>query len=429
MAIYLGLGSNLGDRRANLRAALEALENQAVRIERVSPVVESPAMLPPDAPADWISPFLNLVVECSAAPAPEELLGAIKRIEYSLGRADGRHWAPRPIDIDILLYDRLQLATDALTIPHPGILQRPFVLTPLTALDPGLDLGWAGSPAGQATPLEASRMLGREIPLWMGIVNLTPDSFSDGGRNEQWPDIETTIDAMVDAGVHFLDFGAESTRPGAGPLDGDAEWDRLAPVLERVVKKFAGDALRPRISVDTYHADVARRALGLGIDMINDVGGLSDDAMVALAASSRAEFVAMHNLGLPADPAVTLPTGTSAVDQLERWIDRQLEAWRSAGIDASRVIIDPGIGFGKSALQSIELLRGSERLRSMGQRLLVGHSRKSFMKRFSGDSNADRDLVTLGVSMALCEFGVDIIRVHDVPAHMSAYRGWAHLRS
>ena len=428
MAIYLSLGSNLGERRDNLRAALAALASESVSIERLSPVVESPALLPPDSPADWNSPFLNLVAECSSPLAPTELLAGLKRIEHALGRDDARHWAPRPIDIDILLFNDEIIATDELTVPHAGLAERAFVLTPLAALRPRLELPLA-KPGRPSTALAASRSLGRVIPLWMGIVNLTPDSFSDGGNNETWPDVENSIDTMIAGGVHLLDFGAESTRPGASLLTAKDEWSRLEPILTHAITKLADDWLRPLISVDTYHVEVAARSLELGVDIINDVSGLTQPAMIELAAESNASFVAMHNLGLPADPGATLATDCGAVDQVEAWLDDQLENWQAAGIELDRIIFDPGIGFAKNPLQSLELLRNIERFKSRGLRLLVGHSRKSFMGGFSGADRHERDLVTIGSSLALCERGVDILRVHNVADHVTAYRGWVHTQA
>ena len=423
MAIYLGLGSNLGDRRANLRAALTALTEAGIDVNRVSPVVESPAWLLSDAPPEWNAPFLNLVAECSTNASPSEILNRLKRIEARLGRDGSRRWAPRPIDIDILLIDDLRLQTETLTIPHPGIGLRPFVLTPLVALHPGLRM-----PGHGITALELLAGCPQRIPLWMGILNLTPDSFSDGGAYQSWKDLDRRIDAMIEDGVHVLDFGAESTRPGAQALSPDQEWARLEPTLNRVIEKCGGDALRPRISIDTYHTEVAARALALGVDMINDVGGLTEPSMIELAAGSDAEFVAMHNLGLPADPGTTLATDRSAVDQVEQWLDSQIYRWHEAGIDINRIFFDPGIGFGKNSLQSLELLRNIDRFGNRGLRLLVGHSRKSFMAGFAGRSIPDRDLTTVGASLALCARGVDMLRVHDVRLHANAYRGWAHLQ-
>jgi 2-amino-4-hydroxy-6-hydroxymethyldihydropteridine diphosphokinase/dihydropteroate synthase len=423
MAIYLGLGSNLGDRHDNLRRALAALAETAIDIVEVSPVVESPAMLPAGATVDWNRPFLNLVAHCRSTLAPQQLLDAAKQIESRLGRADDRRWAPRPIDIDILLYDDRLLDSSALRIPHPGLAAREFFLTPLAALDPGLVIPGLGT-----TALELNARRGRRIPLWMGIVNLTPDSFSDGDQNASWPAVERRLQTMIEAGVHIIDFGAESTRPGATPLTADAEWSRLAPVLTGAIARLGGDPLRPALSVDTYHVAVAERALALGVDLINDVGGLTDPGMLALAAESGARFVAMHNLGLPADPGRTLATDRSATDQVEAWLDERLGQWQAAGIDLGRIVFDPGIGFGKNPLQSLDLLRNIGRLNGKGLRLLVGHSRKSFLRGFAAGAPAGRDLVTIGSSMALCARGVDILRVHNVADHALAYRGWAHLQ-
>jgi dihydropteroate synthase len=147
--------------------------------------------------------------------------------------------------------------------------------------------------------------------------------------------------------------------------------------------------------------------------------------MLGLAADHDAQFVAMHNLGLPADRERILPTGTSAADQVEAWLDARLERWTSAGLRLDRIIFDPGIGFGKNAVQSLDLLRNIGRFTQKPVRLLVGHSRKSFMHDFVSQAVHERDLVTIGGSMALIESGVDILRVHNVPDHVLAARGLA----
>lgn len=424
MTLYLGMGSNLGDRRDALRRGLAALAAANVSVSRVSPTVESPALLPPDAPPDWNRPFLNLVVEAETTHSPESLLAELKRIETALGRGPHERWSPRPIDIDILFWDGCRRATASLKIPHPGLAERSFVLTPLAALRPDLRLGEGDG----ITVLERSRALRRTIPLWMGIVNLTPDSFSDGGELAEWPQIERHIDAMTEAGAQILDFGAESTRPGAAPLTANAELARLLPVLERVLAKLADDPLRPLISIDTYHTEVAARALALGVDMVNDVGGLTAPAMLELAATGTAQWIAMHNLGLPADPARTLPADGDAVAEVERWLETRLELWSRAGLDLARVVFDPGVGFGKNPLQSLALLRGIDRFLRYPLRCLVGHSRKSFMLGFASADRAERDLATVGASLRLCAAGVDILRVHNVAAHATAYRAWSHVR-
>ena len=177
--------------------------------------------------------------------------------------------------------------------------------------------------------------------------------------------------------------------------------------------------------MDTYHPETARRALALGVDLINDVSGLTSREMVELAAESGKDFVAMHNVGVPADPARTIPPGEDPVAAVERWLEARLGEWQSAGLDLARIVFDPGIGFGKNPLQSLRLLRGIGRFERYGLRCLVGHSRKSFMHRLAAE-RTERDLFTIGVSLNLCAQSVEILRVHDVGAHVAAYRGWSH---
>jgi 2-amino-4-hydroxy-6-hydroxymethyldihydropteridine diphosphokinase/dihydropteroate synthase len=423
MKIYLGLGSNLGERRTTLADALAALELNGVRVLRVSPVVESSALLPDDAPADWNRPYLNVVAECETSAAPEQLLDRLKAIEHDLGRRPSGRWAPRPIDIDILLWDDEQRKTERLTIPHPGITDRAFVLSPLAALAPRLTIPGRGA----RTVLEWSRAGERHIPLWMGIVNVTPDSFSDGGELPDARSALERVESLFADGAELIDVGAESTRPGATPLTADAEWARLEPVLGALLDRYRDRPLRPRFSVDTYHPANARRAVSLGADVINDVSGLTQPAMIGIAADSDAEFVAMHNLGVPADREHVLPLDRDPGDEVERWLAERVAVWQRAGIDLDRIVFDPGIGFGKNPLQSLRILRGLRRFDAYGLRLLVGHSRKSFMHQFAASGREARDLFTIGASLKLCAQGVDILRVHNVAAHVAAYRGWAHL--
>ena len=210
-------------------------------------------------------------------------------------------------------------------------------------------------------------------------------------------------------------------------MTADQEWARLAPALERLLARYKGAALRPRISIDTYHLGTARRALELGVDVINDVSGLTHPAMVELAASGTADWVAMNNLGVPADKTRVLPADRDPTDVVEEWLQQRLVEWQRAGLDLNRIVFDPGVGFGKNALQSLRLLRNVHRLHRYGLRLLVGHSRKSFMHHVAAADRSERDLFTVGASLKLCAQGVDILRVHNVAAHAAAYRGWAHL--
>ena len=421
--VYLGLGSNLGDRTKNLQRAIGALIESGVAVCRYSPAIETPALLPDDAPWEWNKPFLNLAVECDLSCSPQQLLDTIHDIQNKLGRNNSKRWSPRPIDIDILLWGNEIIQTETLTIPHRDLHLRHFVLTPLIALAPELTIPGRGD----KTLLQWSHELPHHIPLWMGIINVTPDSFSDGGKHHHIDDALNAIENMTDAGCNILDLGAESTRPGADTIGAAAEWDRLEPVLDGIHQRYQADSLRPKISIDTRNPSVAEKALSLGADFINDVGGLTDPAMIALAADSSCDWIAMHSLSVPADSTVIMDTSEDPVSGLQSWLQTQSEIWLKAGIDRNRIIFDPGIGFGKNPLQSLKILQRMDAFKQSGYRLLAGHSRKSFMKSFAGSDIHERDMVTIGSSMQLCQQGVDIIRVHNIVDHISAYRGWSHL--
>ena len=422
MEVYFGLGSNQGDRLAHIEEALRALERAGAREVTASPVVESPALLPAGAPASWNRPFLNLVARARVArSAPDDWHREIKTIEARLGRdLSASRWSPRPVDIDILLWGRQTIRTEHLTIPHPEIRERSFVLTPLAHLAPRMTI-----PGQDGTTVVQWAGRVRPIPLWMGIFNCTPDSFSGGGAFN--PErLAATVDEMAAAGAHWLDLGAESTRPGARPVSPDEEWKRLETPLREVLRHLRGARLRPRVSVDTRHPEVAERALVLGAEMVNDVSGLGTPRMRQLARESGAEWVAVHTVSVPADPARRLPPRPPAADVLVSWLARRRQEWEAAGIDPARILFDPGIGFGKDTLQALDLFAALDRFRSEGFRVLVGHSRKVWFGG-GGPPAPERDPETVGASLALAARGVDVLRVHDVALHARAYRSWVHV--
>ena len=425
MAIYLGLGANLGDRKQNLTDAIQALALEGVNCLRCSPVIETPALLPHDAPWEWNKPYLNMAIEVSTDLNCDELLKKIHTIQSRLKRENKERWSPRPIDIDILLWNDQVISTNSLTIPHKNMHLRHFVLTPMIALAPSLKIPGRGD----KTLLQWSAELPHHIPLWMGILNATPDSFSDGGLNytEDFdPQHLLQSAALMEAqGAAILDIGGESTRPGADHVDPSAEWQRIGPFIENIVEAHTGKFVHPLISVDTRHPKTAAKAIEHGVDFINDVSGLSDPAMLELAADNNCQWIAMHSVSVPADPN-QLVQG-DPVQEVCNWLDAKLSVWSKIGIATDNLIFDPGIGFGKDPLQSLKLLQATAQFRQYGVRLLIGHSRKSYMKTFTTDDIHERDQATIGASMQLCQHGVDIIRVHNIGDHMSAYRGWSHL--
>ncbi len=425
MTIYLGLGCNEGNRKSQLEQAISRLASAGFRIQRVSPLVESPAMLPADASSAWNKPYLNLVISGDADWNPNQGLKIAKKIEAELGRKPAPRWSPRPMDIDLLLWHEERISSDDLTIPHPGIALRDFVITPLLHLNPNLSIPLPNDQA-KATIFELSRKR-KNIPLWMGIVNTTPDSFSDG---DSWGDsdqLTSHLNKLIERDVQIIDLGAESTRPNAESIDPADEWQRLEPGLRMIKERLQGKFIRPLVSLDSRHPEVIEKGITNGIDLINDVTGLDDPEMVALARDSDCQVIAMHAMSVPVDPTLILPGDRSATEQILEWIERKADQWIGQGIDLGRMIIDPGIGFGKSSIQAYELMSSCTQLRSAGMRLLMGHSRKSFMTGLTDRPPGQRDLETLGISMGLCQQGVDIIRVHQPFIHQRAYRAWSHL--
>lgn len=419
--IYLGLGSNDGDRRQHLTEAIDQLQRNGFEISCISPVLESPALLKADSKPEWNQPYLNLVVGGTSHHSPLEVLVLAKSIEKRLGRdLNAPQWSPRPIDIDILLWHDEKIKFPELTIPHPELYKRAFVITPLTHLAPHLVI-----PGIELTPMQISQQI-RPIPLWMGIVNLTPDSFSDGGKNLDLDALVLKLEKWIEAGVHILDFGAQSTRPNADPVSEVQEWSRLAPILEVLERLKDKYALMPRVSLDTFHASVAQKALNKGFDWINDVTGLKDAAMLALIHQYNATGIAMHSLSVPVKRGEVLEPNSPVEQQLEQWLKQRRQLWEENYLDLGKIIFDPGIGFGKSATQNLSIIKVASKLRSHGFRVLMGHSRKSFMNSFADAQFADRDMETLGLSLALCEQGVDILRVHEPLSHIRAYRAWSH---
>lgn len=414
---WVGLGSNLGDPSLNLENAARALAALGKFI-RASPVFLTPALLPPSAPESWRKFYTNAVVELGWGGSAEDLLFHLKRIELDLGRAPAKRWAPRKIDLDLLSLGDTVSGDGPCRVPHPEAWNRHFVLAPLLHLNPHFKF-----PGQAASALERSRQLPGRSPLWMGILNLTPDSFSDGGALSDPDCFARSVDRLERSGVQALDLGGESTRPGAPEVLEKEEWQRLQPSLEYLRERYHGKIFRPLVSVDTRHARVAANAIELGAHMINDVSGLADPAMLETICSSECHYVLMHSLSVPANPTLTLPADADPVAEILRWAEKKLENLEKRGISLDRVIFDPGVGFGKSAYQSLTILRRIGEFRSLPVRILVGHSRKSFFSLFSANRPAlERDGLSIGVSVSLAHRGVELIRAHEAWQHADAWQ-------
>lgn len=416
MKCYIGLGSNLADRKRNLERAASALSRLTTNhLIRASAVYESPALVPQGAPKEWSMPFLNAVIEMQWEGLPADLLKKLKELEKELGRAEAPRWSPRIIDLDLLLFGQKELHESNLRVPHPEIARRSFVLDPLKDLNPLLRI-----PGSQEPVLLQARQHSHHVPWIMAILNLTPDSFSDGGEAEDISSIEVKLNHIENSGAQAIDIGAESTRPGARPITQEEEVERLLPALELLAQRRGGSFFRPWLSVDTRHAATADFVLRYGVDCINDVSGLSDPAMLDLLFDSSCDYVLMHSLTVPADPSKTLSQDCDPIVELRHWLQMKLELLDSKGIDLRRVIFDPGIGFGKTAAQSLAIIERIEEFSDLPLRILIGHSRKSFLKNMGAYDRADRDVATLALSMNLARKGVDILRVHDFESHTRA---------
>ena len=246
----------------------------------------------------------------------------------------------------------------------------------------------------------------------MGILNVTPDSFHDGGEYDAVGDAVARAEGMVDAGADVVDVGGESTRPGADPVPVAEEVERVVPVIERL------EGLDATVSVDTRKPAVAEAALDAGAGMVNDVTGLADAGMRRLVAERDVPVVLMHSLDAPVDPATEVDYDDVVDDVIEELSERLLLAER-AGIDRSKVVVDPGLGFGKQALESFELLDRLPEFRALGTSVMVGHSHKSMFEAV-GCGPDDRLAPTVAATALAAERGVDLVRVHDVAENAAA---------
>lgn len=251
-------------------------------------------------------------------------------------------------------------------------------------------------------------------PRIMGILNVTPDSFYDGGEHRRRSEALERARSMQEAGVDIVDVGGESTRPGADPVSVSEEKDRVLPVVKSLLEE-----LSVPVSVDTRKPEVAAAALELGAEYLNVVTGFENEEMVSLAARHECRVVVMHMQGTPRDMQED-PTYGDVVAEVKEYLHERARSLEDAGVPRNHIHVDPGIGFGKTLEHNRRLLRNVDSLSELGYPVLVGHSRKSFIGDVTGDPAAERRAGTLLVSGYLMDQGVDVLRVHDVADHVQA---------
>lgn len=249
--------------------------------------------------------------------------------------------------------------------------------------------------------------LNPERPLIMGILNVTPDSFSDGGSFVMPTTALRHAEQMLADGADIIDVGGESTRPGAAQVSVQQELDRVMPVLE-----LLGDLDVP-LSIDTRKTAVMRAAIACGVDMVNDIGALEDEGSLELVAAADVAVCLMHKRGDPGSMQ-NQPFYLDVVGEVKAYLQARLAAARSAGIAGERIVIDPGFGFGKTVSHNVELLRHLADFRELGVPLLAGLSRKSMLGALTGAPVDQRIYASIAAAMLAIQQGAAIVRVHDV---------------
>jgi dihydropteroate synthase/2-amino-4-hydroxy-6-hydroxymethyldihydropteridine diphosphokinase len=430
--IFLSIGTNLGERQENLQRAIDAL-GEVMAVESISPIYETAPWGKTDQPD-----FLNACLSGQTDLKPRELLDSCKEIERRLGRQPGSHWGPRLIDIDIVIYGDQIVDEEKLQLPHPQLGQRAFVLAPLADIAPDLVhpqnsqtitdmLQSVDHDTVERLPMTEAMLRRPVLFNWgiktyvMGILNVTPDSFSGDGllMGRDW--IEATVEKakeFVAQGVDIIDIGGESTRPGSTPISAEEEKARVLPVIE---------AIRPYVdvplSIDTYRASIAQAALDAGVDWINDVWGLRmDPGMAGVVAERGCPVVIMHNRSQPKNADQQARLGGRYIgihyenlfQDISRELQESIEIATSHHVRAQQIIVDPGIGFGKTIEQNLALLNRLDTFKELGYPILVGPSRKSFIG-YTLDLPPEERLEGTAAAVTIAiDRGADIVRVHDV---------------
>ncbi|MEF9519571.1 dihydropteroate synthase [Chlamydia crocodili] len=430
--ICLSLGSNLGNRFENFRKAFSLLKELDIEDLQSSIILETKALLFPGSPEEWDIPFFNSVLIGKTTLSPKQLLSEIKHIERKLGRdSNALPWSPRILDIDILLYGDENYQQKDISIPHERILERPFLLSLVASLCPTRKFHQPASDYHLKTfgeiahllPCPQEMILNSFSPstLLMGIVNVTDNSISDGGLYLEASKAVAHAEKLFAQGASVIDFGGQATNPKVKQLlDVEQEWARLEPVLKLLAEKWIGREQYPDVSLDTFYPEIIRRALEIyPIRWINDVSGGSKE-MAEIARDANLLLVINHSCSLPPRADKTLAFTSCASDQLLSWGEKQIEAFVNLGLNQDQIIFDPGIGFGTTQIQALNVLHRMEKFRKFGCATLVGHSRKSCFALLGKYDAKDRDWETVSLSVLLQQQGVNYLRVHDVEANQRA---------
>jgi len=420
--VLIGLGSNL-EPLTNLRWALRELKRlEFVSVKALSAIYESDALTVVDSPITWQKKFLNAVALVEVENFdPEKLLTTLKNIEKKIGRKNTIKWAPREIDLDILYVEAMTYKSESLEIPHKDFFQRPFALLPALEVYPQLQgpkPEWANE-WFWPKPFATHRSFDFFWPQLVGILNITYDSFSDGGQLNTKDAFKVKAEQLFKQGAEILDIGAESTRPGAKPVDSQTELTRLQSAL-----KWLNELkLNVKISIDSRSPQVLTTLLDIQqIHFINDVTGFSQPDMLRVLAASPAQGVVMHSLGVPPIQNETLKLNKNPCQQLVAWWKEKTAQFKDYGICESKIIFDPGIGFGKTPQQNSYILNHLEEFTDIQSDIFLGFSRKSFLSQYTQVQAAERDTVTALQTAKLNWVHCQYLRTHDIESQKTALR-------
>jgi dihydropteroate synthase len=254
----------------------------------------------------------------------------------------------------------------------------------------------------------------------VGILNITPDSFSDGNKFNSLTAAIDHAKKMIDEGADIIDIGAESTRPTAIKISHHEEWQRLEKILPELIKFIKNYSPKIKTSIDSYHFETIEKAHQSGVDIINDVSGLVDENIINFIAEKNIETILMHNEKINQNPEIIINQNINLVDQINAWAKEKIKYLVAKGVDKSKLIFDPGIGFNKNAAQSTNLIKNIEKFHSLNLAIYVGHSKKSFLENI--DMAGSRAEKTIEISKYLTRKGVDYLRVHDVKENILAIK-------
>lgn len=414
----LSIGSNAtGSKFDKLESSLVLLSAiNGVRIKNISSVYKTKPMVKtfPDSIAEC-EEFLNLVCILETfIQNPIEMLACIENIESQLGKIHTKEktWKARDIDIDILSWNNKYYNDGNIIIPHYDMHNRSFVLDPLSEICDNIN-----TQIGPIDLLKHRLSIKEKQAQKMLIINVTPDSFSDGGEMMKHEALYSKISNAFENYVQIIDIGAQATSPNKTQIEAKIEIERLIPAFEIINGlKEKYKYIRPKISLDSYNYDVVKFILErYDLDIINDVSGCIDIRLAKLAIDYDKKYVLQHSITIPTDKNITIPISLDPIQEINNWFDEKIKTLSNIGLEKSNIIIDPGIGFGKTAYQDYHIIQNIEHIFHHGCRVLVGHSRKSFIKNIYHISDINNlDKRTTDLSYELIDKGVNILRLHDV---------------